>query len=1158
MITSSWTRIYPVFTTYFTRSSAVPSLRKSLSSPPPLPLKRAISTTVARLYATMPPVRRVTEALQTSSLDDRSYRVIELPNKLEALLVHDPKTDKASASVNVNVGSFSDADDMPGMAHAVEHLLFMGTEKYPVENAYSQYLSAHSGYSNAYTASTETNYFFEVAASNEVSGSDRLTNGDSEPATNGANSEDFSTSPLYGALDRFAQFFIAPLFLSSTLDRELRAVDSENKKNLQSDAWRLMQLNKSLSSKKHPYHHFSTGNLETLRDEPRKRGVDIRKEFIDFHDRNYSANQMKLVVLGRESLNELESWVADLFAGVRNQNLPKKRWDGPQPYSEVEYLTQVFAKPVMDSRSLEITFPYQDEEAMYDTQPSRYISHLIGHEGPGSILAYIKAKGWANALCAGSLPTCPGSAFFTVSVKLTEEGLEKYQEIVKVLFQYIVLIKEQPPQKWIFDEIKGMAEVDFRFQQKSPASSFTSKMSGQMQKPLPRERLLSGSSLMPIFDGEAISKGLACLRTDNYRLMIVSQHFPGDWDQKEKWYGTDYKIESIPADFDAAVKEAGQTTSQTRIPELFLPHINEFIPTKLDVEKREVPEPTKAPKLIRNDEGARTWWKKDDQFWVPKGNVLVSMRNPLVSATPANVVKGKLYCELVKDALVEYSYDAEIAGLDYGLASYDIGLDVDVSGYSDKMSVLLEKVLVSMRDLDVKADRFKIIKDKVLRGYRNFIFQQPYRQVGDFLGWLGREKGWINEHYLAELIHLTPEDISQFYPQILNQMHVEVLCHGNINKEDAVRMTDLVQATLRPRTLPQSQWQVRRNLVLPEGGDFTFQRVLGDPANINHCIEYYLHIGSLKDRGLVARLLLLSQMTDEVGFDQLRTKEQLGYIVFSGAKITSTTAGYRVIIQSEKPTEYLEERINAFLELFAGKLHSMSQEEFESHKKSLINKRLEKIKNLEQECGRFWSHISNEYFDFYKVDHDVAHIKPLTKEDMIRFCEYYINPTSRTRAKLSIHMIAQSSPKAVGGSMSDEEKTEKVLSLLGKFLTATGVEADMEKLRRHCQAVNIAKGEQKAIVEAVSSYLKECSVPEEQCSLIIEQGRQLLTTALPSLGIEVQPEVEEGAGVLPPAPEVKATTYITNVQEFKASLMASAGPTPVTDLKEYEDIEPKL
>jgi insulysin len=75
------------------------------------------------------PVKRLADRLEAPELDDRSYRVIELGNKLEALLAHDPETDKASASVNVNVGSFSDAEDMPGMAHAVEHLLFMGTEK---------------------------------------------------------------------------------------------------------------------------------------------------------------------------------------------------------------------------------------------------------------------------------------------------------------------------------------------------------------------------------------------------------------------------------------------------------------------------------------------------------------------------------------------------------------------------------------------------------------------------------------------------------------------------------------------------------------------------------------------------------------------------------------------------------------------------------------------------------------------------------------------------------------------------------------------------------------------------------------------------------------------------------------------------------------------
>lgn len=60
------------------------------------------------------------DRLEKPELDDRSYRVIRLPNRLEALLVHDPDTDKASASANVNVGNFSDEDSMPGMAHAVE------------------------------------------------------------------------------------------------------------------------------------------------------------------------------------------------------------------------------------------------------------------------------------------------------------------------------------------------------------------------------------------------------------------------------------------------------------------------------------------------------------------------------------------------------------------------------------------------------------------------------------------------------------------------------------------------------------------------------------------------------------------------------------------------------------------------------------------------------------------------------------------------------------------------------------------------------------------------------------------------------------------------------------------------------------------------------
>ncbi|CRK22285.1 hypothetical protein BN1708_017940, partial [Verticillium longisporum] len=108
-----------------------------------------------------------------------------------------------------------------------------------------------------------------------------------------------------------------------------------------------------------------------------------------------------------------------------------------------------------------------------------------------------------------------------------------------------------------------------------------------MQKPLPREWLLSGHSKLRKFDPELIREGLACLRPDNLRLTIVSRNFPGNWDRKEKWYGTEYRYEDIPADFLAEIEKAAASGAQDRLPELHLPHKNNFIPTNLEVEKKE-------------------------------------------------------------------------------------------------------------------------------------------------------------------------------------------------------------------------------------------------------------------------------------------------------------------------------------------------------------------------------------------------------------------------------------------------------------------------------------------------------------------------------------------------------------------------------------------
>jgi insulysin len=742
-------------------------------------------------------------------------------------------------------------------------------------------------------------------------------------------------------------------------------VDSENKKNLQSDVWRLHQLQQSLSNAEHPFCHFSTGNWDTLHEIPFSRGQNLRDEFMKFYQTHYSANRMKLCVLGRESLDELQKWVVELFSPIKNQNLAQLRWDNVPLWTSNELLTQIFAKPVIDSRYIELYFPYPWQGNMFDSSPSNYISHLIGHEGPGSILAYLKDKGWANDLSAGAEEVCPGTAYFEVQIRLTEEGLERYKDVLEVFFQYISMLNETPPLQWIFEEQKRMTEVDFRFKQNTKASKTTSNLSSAMQHlQYPRHRLLNAHYVLKEFNPNGIADGLAHIRPDACRLTVVSQQYPGTWDAKEKWYGTEYKYEKIPQDLQKSLEKAYKATSGQRPQELHLPHRNEFIPTRLEVERKEVIAPLKVPRLIRNDQFVRTWFKKDDQFWVPKAYLNVTLRSPLAYITPRCSIMAQIYCSLVQDALNEYSYDADLAGLQYSLSSDALGLEVTVYGYNDKMAVLLEKVLSYMRELEVKENRFKIIKERFVRSLKNWGFKQPYQQISHYRSWLNSDKSWTNEQYSTEIPTITAGDLRIFIPQLLQQLHIEVLAHGNLHKEDALQLTDLCERILKPHGLPPSQWPIRRSLIVPEGSNFVYERPLADVANVNHCIEYVLWAGDNSDRALRAKTLLVAQLADEPCYDQLRTKEQLGYVVFSSALPTLHRIGFRILVQSEKPPEHLERRIESFLDQFGKLIEEIDDAKFEKHKSSLINRIKEKPKNLKDEMERLWIYILTEYFDF--------------------------------------------------------------------------------------------------------------------------------------------------------------------------------------------------
>ncbi|KAI5300952.1 Insulinase (Peptidase M16), partial [Ascosphaera pollenicola] len=756
-------------------------------------------------------------------LDTRQYRIIRLPNNLEACLIHDPDTDKAAASMDVNVGNYSDPEEIPGLAHCLEHALFMGTKKYPKENEYREYLAANAGHSNAWTNQCNTNYHFEVAASSSVSPENAASDQEQDtpsphPAIDRPNDDDSSSllspasfslsetssvtesncgchpdslpsSPLYGALDCFAQFFIAPLFLESSLQRELHAVDSENKKNFQNDAWRLRQLSKTLSNPAHPYHKFICGNLETLRDSPAKQGLNIREEFMRFHEREYSAHRTKLVVLGREDLSTLQEWVVHLFADVPDKSLSSLPSLSSTPLTDTESYTPshlsklITVIPVMSRHELHIRFTYQDEDHLSATQPGRYLMHLIGHEGPGSILSALKSAGWANNLFAGPHPEGPGNAFFMVYIYLTEHGVRRYEDVVKVVFAYLSLLRRDGVQRRIWEEIRALAEVEFKWKAKSQhVMGYASMLANRMHKPLKREGLISGYDLLTDYDEESLRKAIELLKPEMCNLTLVSGAYVREKEkmglrlQREKWYGTEYIVEDIPERLMQEMKSTYQGAA-AGCTSLHLPNPNPFIPSDLVVNRdvQDMGQRQRRPDLLINNSQIRLWFKKDDTFFVPKATINLLIRSPLLdpaAATLANTVIAEVYCKLVTDALTEYSYDAALTGYTYSLQPLQRrgGIHISLSGYSDKIYTLLDKILTTFKELDVRETQFARVKEEVVQDYKNEGYTEPFRQADDVLAYLVSERAWTVQEKLAKVEHaVVLSDIHTFKMGFLSQ-----------------------------------------------------------------------------------------------------------------------------------------------------------------------------------------------------------------------------------------------------------------------------------------------------------------------------------------------------------------------------------------------------
>ncbi|KIY63428.1 insulin-degrading enzyme [Cylindrobasidium torrendii FP15055 ss-10] len=976
----------------------------------------------------VPPFSVFSKPLVKSQQDEREYRIIRLQNGLEATLIHDPKADKAAASLDVAVGHLSDPDDMPGLAHFCEHLLFMGTEKFPRENEYSEHLSKNNGYSNAYTSISNTNYYFSVA-----------------------------THALPQALARFSAFFHCPLFAPSCTSRELNAVDSEHKKNHQSDLWRIFQVGKHLSKPGHPWRKFGSGNRESLSQAAKDLktkgtleatpapspipsriaspapsttssaasgegdasdggaiGRETRRRLIEWWNQEYCASRMHLCVLGKESLDELSELTSTLFSPIKNRGAdPLPRVSEP-PTGQNEHGTLVSVQTIMAMHVLELSFGLEYQEDLWRHKPAHFISHFIGHEGPGSVHSYLKNKGWISGLSSGPQSLGRGFASFKITAYLTDEGFKNHREVLLAINKHLSLMRSAVYEQYHQRELVDLATIKFRFQEKRKADDYVTRIAEHMARPYPRELLLGAPQLIwnwtefPEEGGceDKVREYLDQFRLQNGRVLLMAKKdefekvpSTAKW-EAEPWYGTEYRVERFE---DTYLQQANAPND---LKDLFLPGSNEFIPTNLDVQKRDVVKPAERPHLIKETSLSSLWHKKDDRFWVPKAVVVLDIRSPFGNDTARSSVLTRLYADLVTDSLTEFSYDADLAGLTYNFSSHACGFYISLNGYNDKVSTLAKHVLDKIKHLKVDAARLDVMKEQIQKSWENFFLGQSYSLSDYYARYMITEQQWTVTEKLKELPTITADEVQGHAKKALSQVHMRVLVSGNVYREEAIDLLDYAEQGLGKTTGPESS--ITENaLLLPEGSNLTWVSKIPNKNQANSALTYYCHYGpSGGDQRLRVKAALLNQILSEPTFDTLRTKEQLGYIVSSQGWTLAggKNSGLRIVVQSEKVPGYIEDRVESHLAGMKTYIEEMTPEVFEEQKGGLEKRWREAYKNILEEATSFMWHISTDDLDFLRSTLDADLLSEITKEDVLDLFLTKVHPASKTRAKLSVHM----------------------------------------------------------------------------------------------------------------------------------------------------------
>jgi len=892
-----------------------------------------------------------------SPQDKSNYQLKKLNNGIESLLISDSESKLSYVAIIIGTGSFHETDIL-GLAHFLEHMLFLGTSKYPDNNKYFEYINAHGGITNAFTDTQKTCYYFSI-------------------------DEEY----LENAIDIFSQFLIEPLFKPDLIDKEINSVDSEYKKNIGLYQFQIRQALKIMSNDNHPFKNFDIGSNETLHCE------NIREKLIAFYHQYYVPTNTKLLILSKRNLDDFNN-LTKYFEAI--------------PKTNEDIITRNFGKPFQPNRQIKIipnnksdtlilfwALPYNRNYSKF--KMLKYIFYLLGRETTGTLTNILINNGLIENLSVAPYMNFGDYIIINLEIQLTKYGYSQRDVILDIINNYINTLIQNGLDKDNFKLFGKCTKLNYLFEeQKYSQDKMMEIIENICMFDATLAESISLNSLICKYNQENIelyNQIISEFKLDKSIIVMSSEKCTPEVNQMEKWFQLRYAIDNFPV-INKKIYNFENIYDFNTI----------FIPEKLIVYKNR--ETFNQP--IKLDFPYEMWYNYED-ITIPKVNIIVEITIPEIYSDIKKFVSMNILLIIIQRHLKAVLYDAKLCHTTYDIQLIRDRLAINMYGFNDKIATMLNTIIEYLLTIDDKNSLFTY----GLEIYRNYLENQlrssPHEALKKIIYETLYQTNYTYNEQLKTLNYLKSSDV--FNINLKNNSNIKCLVNGSITKNNCI---EIGKTILKMYNSNQSiaynpivkdnekSWQIRKY----QTGDFNvnFHNPNENEKNVVCCVLICSDEMNIQDdifNKYYVLNVLVSKILSDKFFHLLRTKKQLGYIVKNGYNtvgINKVRQYQRYLIQSsEYHVKDLISNINDFFIEMKKHINNITYLYLNDYIKSCINKLIERKKTLEERTDDLFIPITNETYDYnYKLKL-INEFKKVTPADVKIFYEKYFISNERRK-----------------------------------------------------------------------------------------------------------------------------------------------------------------